>query len=187
MKPSPGSAPRSATLRAARQAPPDLFRRVCLSLHRRRNRHAAFLSLFLQALRAKPRPCRISIKPEPSALAVASNAQPDAAKCRSTVRCLRFSGAASVQNDRVVASVASCESNRSGATTGSRSRQNRARTKRDSDRTSPSGRSRWPMPMIRNFEYVQVTAPLARLHNTLSCTWSRKVGRCSSRGRKQRT
>ncbi len=35
--------------------------------NRRRNRHAAFLSLFLQALRAKPHPCRISIKPEPNA------------------------------------------------------------------------------------------------------------------------
>ena len=35
--------------------------------NRRRNRHAAFLSLFLQALRAKPHPCHILIKPEPSA------------------------------------------------------------------------------------------------------------------------
>ncbi len=35
--------------------------------NRRRNRHAAFLSPFLQALRAKPHPCRILIKPEPSA------------------------------------------------------------------------------------------------------------------------
>ena len=45
---------------------------ICLDefvfrFNRRRNRHAAFLSLFLQALRAKPHPCRISIKPEPSA------------------------------------------------------------------------------------------------------------------------
>ncbi len=35
--------------------------------NRRRNRHAAFLSLFLQALRAKPHPCHILIKPEPNA------------------------------------------------------------------------------------------------------------------------
>ena len=35
--------------------------------NRRRNRHAAFLSLFLQALRAKPHPYRILIKPEPNA------------------------------------------------------------------------------------------------------------------------
>ncbi len=35
--------------------------------NQRRNRHAAFLFLFLQALRAKPHPCRILIKPEPSA------------------------------------------------------------------------------------------------------------------------
>ncbi len=35
--------------------------------NRRRNRHTAFLSLFLQALRAKPQPCHILIKPEPSA------------------------------------------------------------------------------------------------------------------------
>ena len=34
--------------------------------NRRRNRHADFLSLFRQALRAKPHPCRIFIKPEPS-------------------------------------------------------------------------------------------------------------------------
>ena len=38
-----------------------------LRFNRRRNRHAAFLSLFLQDLRAKPHPCRILIKPEPSA------------------------------------------------------------------------------------------------------------------------
>ena len=35
--------------------------------NRRRNRHAAFLSLFRQALRTKPHPCCILVKPEPSA------------------------------------------------------------------------------------------------------------------------
>ena len=35
--------------------------------NRHRNRHAASLPLFLQALRTKPHPCRILIKPESSA------------------------------------------------------------------------------------------------------------------------
>ena len=73
---SSGSTPRSATSRAALGASatgcvPSASRPVSASSsfasNRRRNRHAAFLSLFLQALRAKPHPCRILIKPEPSA------------------------------------------------------------------------------------------------------------------------
>ena len=49
MRFSPGSTPRSATSRAG-------LGEFVFHFNRRRNRHAAFLALFLQALCAKPRP-----------------------------------------------------------------------------------------------------------------------------------